>query len=202
MALDPEAAEHHAERQVHPLEHRALLDVQLEVGGRPASRAASPARSRSTPWAASASGSATPSRSVRPRTASGSSVPARCARAEQAAAEPRALLVGPVDELDGDGPVPAPARARPRARPARPACRRANRRRAPSRGGCRRSRSARSRPGSVAHVLPAGPARPRRRGSRRAGARSQSRAAIHVSVHATRWAPRSSEVRRASSRSP
>ena len=31
-ALDAERAEHDAERQIHRLEHRALLDVQLEVG--------------------------------------------------------------------------------------------------------------------------------------------------------------------------
>ena len=33
-ALDPERPEHDAEREVHRLEHRALLDVQLEVGRR------------------------------------------------------------------------------------------------------------------------------------------------------------------------
>ena len=34
VALDAERAEHGAERQVHRLEHRPLLDVQLEIGGR------------------------------------------------------------------------------------------------------------------------------------------------------------------------
>jgi hypothetical protein len=33
VALDPECAEHHAERDVHRLEHGALLDVELQVGG-------------------------------------------------------------------------------------------------------------------------------------------------------------------------
>ena len=33
MALDPERAEDDAERQIHRLEHRPLLDVQLEVRG-------------------------------------------------------------------------------------------------------------------------------------------------------------------------
>ena len=33
MALDAERPEHDAERDVHALEHRPLLDVQLEVGG-------------------------------------------------------------------------------------------------------------------------------------------------------------------------
>ena len=104
-ALDAERAEHDAERQVHRLEHRPLLDVQLEVGA-PRSRAAqraSSARSRSTPCARSASGSAMPSRSVsfaqlvlvahRAR---------RGRRAEERAAEARALLVGPVDEPHRD----------------------------------------------------------------------------------------------------
>ena len=31
VALDPERAEHHSERQVERLEDRALLDVQLEI---------------------------------------------------------------------------------------------------------------------------------------------------------------------------
>ena len=34
VPLDAEGAEHRAERQVHRLEHRALLDVQLEIGRR------------------------------------------------------------------------------------------------------------------------------------------------------------------------
>ena len=34
VTLDPEGAEHHAQREVERLEHRPLLDVQLEVGGR------------------------------------------------------------------------------------------------------------------------------------------------------------------------
>ena len=33
VALDAERAEHDAERKVHGLEHRALLDVKLEIGG-------------------------------------------------------------------------------------------------------------------------------------------------------------------------
>ena len=34
VALDAERAEHDAEREIHALQHRALLDVELEVGGR------------------------------------------------------------------------------------------------------------------------------------------------------------------------
>src|SRR5215208_4630704 len=33
VTLDAEGAEHHAERQLHPLQDGTLLDVQLEVGG-------------------------------------------------------------------------------------------------------------------------------------------------------------------------
>ena len=65
LALDAEGAEHGAEREVQRLEHGALLDVQLEV--RRGALELPPrvgARSRSTPFAPSASGSATPSRSV------------------------------------------------------------------------------------------------------------------------------------------
>src|SRR5215204_3849262 len=32
VTLDAEGAEHHPERQVHPLQNGTLLDVQLEVG--------------------------------------------------------------------------------------------------------------------------------------------------------------------------
>ena len=112
MALDAEAAEHHAERQVHPLEHRALLDVQLEVGHRPGEPLAGLAGAvevdavggeRVGQRDAVAVGEA--AHGVRVERAR-----AR-ARAEQAAAEARALLVGPVDELDGDGPVPGGQRA-------------------------------------------------------------------------------------------
>ena len=65
-ALDAERAEHDAERQVERLEHRALLDVQLEVGARVSRAARAPrARGRGRRRAPrSASGSATPSRSV------------------------------------------------------------------------------------------------------------------------------------------
>ena len=33
VALDAERSQHDSERQIQRLEHRALLDVQLEVGG-------------------------------------------------------------------------------------------------------------------------------------------------------------------------
>ena len=34
VTLDAESAQHHAGRFLHRLQHRALLDVQLEVGAR------------------------------------------------------------------------------------------------------------------------------------------------------------------------
>ena len=71
VALDAERAEHGAERQVQRLEHRPLLDVQLEVGGcvlelRARVERASRDRRRAR---RSASGSATPSRSLQLRAA-------------------------------------------------------------------------------------------------------------------------------------
>ena len=59
VALDAERAEDDAERQIERLEDGSLLDVELEVGGRArrAAARASSAESRSTPCAASASGS-------------------------------------------------------------------------------------------------------------------------------------------------
>ena len=138
VALDAERAEHDAERQAERLEHRALLDVQLEVGGGVLELAArlervvevDAVRRRAT------SGSAFPSASL-PRAqlvlvghrAGGG------ARAEQRAPEARALLVGPVDEPHGRRRRRPPRRAaaaprRPRRRSAR---RRASRRSAPSR---------------------------------------------------------------------
>ena len=76
MTLDAERPEHDSEREVERLEDGALLDVELEVGGR-ATRArerASSARSRSTPCSASASGSEMPSRSESCRSSSWSAI--------------------------------------------------------------------------------------------------------------------------------
>ena len=145
-----------------------------------------------------------PSRSVSPRTASGSSVPAAGARAEQAAAEARALLVGPVDELERDAARLLGASARSTSRPpttlSAPSSqppfgtesrwpptitKRSSRRRARSPTCCRPRRARRSR-----------------RRSRRARPASHSRAVIQVSVQATRWAPSSSPVSRRSSFRP
>ena len=109
MALDAERAEHGSEGQPHRLEHRPLLDVQLEVGGcalelppclRACGRARRPcSRQRVRKRDTVASRSA--------RSSSWSRIePARRTRPEQATPEPRALLVGPVDEPDRDGRRP------------------------------------------------------------------------------------------------
>ena len=86
------------------LEHRALLDVQLEVGGRALELGPRvERRSRSTPCAASASGSAMPSRvGELPQLVLVGHRARGCARAEEPAAEARAFLVGPVDEPHRD----------------------------------------------------------------------------------------------------
>ncbi len=50
MALDAERPQHHTERKTEALEHRALLDVQLEVRrGRVELHPRGEAESRSTP---------------------------------------------------------------------------------------------------------------------------------------------------------
>ena len=121
------------------------------------------------------------------------------ARAEQAAAEARALLVGPVDELERAARRCSGASARSTSSPATTLS-------APSSQppfGHRVEVAAddhearRSRPGAVAHVLPASSVSTRHAvDRRRARARSHSRAVIQVSVQATRCAPSSSPVRR------
>ena len=105
MALDAERPQHDAERQVQGLEHGALLDVQLEVGGRVFElrpRLDGPVEV-----------DAVLRQCVRQRHAVCVSPlaqfvlvghrPCRSAGAEQRATEARALLVRPVDEPHGDG---------------------------------------------------------------------------------------------------
>ena len=122
------------------------------------------------------------------------------ARAEERPAEPRTLLVGPVDEAHGQRRRRRPRRsaAAPRPPPSRSGSRRASRRSAPSRCARRSGAPGRTRPRSVNHWFPAssisslGEARL---------ARSHARACSHVSVQATRCAPFSSPVSSWSSRS-
>jgi len=64
-ALDAEGAEHNPERDVHRLEHRPLLDVQLEIGARVLELRARVQRAvERDAVAADRVGSETPSRSV------------------------------------------------------------------------------------------------------------------------------------------
>jgi hypothetical protein len=103
VALHAERAQHRAEREVELLEHRPLLDVELQVGDRVAQARAGLAH----PVELHAVGGervgerrpvpvGEPAHRIRvERTRAG-------ARAEQAAAEARALLVGPVDEHEGE----------------------------------------------------------------------------------------------------
>ena len=206
VALDAERAEHRAERQVQRLEHRPLLDVQLEVGGRVlelrarleragrgrrrARAARRAARRRRGPSAA--------------RSSSWSAIePGRGRRAEERAAEARALLVGPVDEPDGDAAACPPPRsaAAPRPRRRRSGSRRASRRSGPSR--C--ARRAATRALASRRAASTTGCRPRRPRTRAAGPRastpSHSFACSHVGVQATRCAPFSSPVSSRSSRS-
>ena len=75
VALDAERAEHDSERQVHRLEHRPLLDVELEVGGRALELAARVERRVEVDAVLlSAAGSSIPSGSVRARSSSWSAI--------------------------------------------------------------------------------------------------------------------------------
>ena len=102
-ALDAERAEHDAERQVERLQHRALLDVQLEVGGgvlelRPRLERAVEVDAVLAQRVGQRDAVAIVQlRAARPGPPSS---PAAARRAEQRAPEARALLVGPVDEPD------------------------------------------------------------------------------------------------------
>ena len=103
VALDAEGADHGAEREIHRLEHRALLDVQLEVGGRVLELPAGVLGAVEI--------DAVLAQRVGQRDAVRVDAPAQLvlvvhrprarARAEEAAPEARALLVRPVDEPDG-----------------------------------------------------------------------------------------------------
>ena len=207
VALDAERAEHDAEREVQRLEHRALLDVQLEVGGRVLElRSARRARGRGRRRArASASGQRDRRRGrSAARSSSWSAIePAAARGAEERAAEARALLVGPVDEPDGDRRRRPPRRsgAAPRRRRRRSGSRRASRRSAPSRCGRRSGRRARTRRAASHHWLPASSTLVLERQPVELARASQARACSQVSVHATRCAPFSSPVSSRSSRS-
>ena len=110
-ALDAERAEHDAQRQIHRLEHRPLLDVQLEVGGRGLEL---------TPRVECAV-EVDPVGCERVRQRDAVAIrqlpqlvlvvhrARRRARAEERAAEARALLVGPVDEAHGRSRLAQPA---------------------------------------------------------------------------------------------
>ena len=205
-ALDAERAEHDAEREVQRLEHRALLDVQLEVGGRVRELRARLERAVEVDAVLAqrvgqrdpvAVGQLSQLVLVAHRAR-------RRRRAEERAAEARALLVGPVDE---------PHRHR--------------RRRPPRRSGASTStpathvqaavepaavrhrvdvpadqqRAAPSARASVNHWFPASSISSTRAGRPRPS-RAATRARVsHVSVHATRWAPFSSPVSSRSSSS-
>ena len=86
------------------LQHRALLDMELEVAPSPAaaSETSSP-RSSSTPVVGQGVGDRPPSRSARLASSPGCELPGERGAAEEAAAEPRALLVGPVDQRERRG---------------------------------------------------------------------------------------------------
>ena len=105
VPLDAERAEHDAGRLVHRLEHRALLDVQLEVRARVdrLERAVRVAHAIELDAVLAQRIDQARALLVRePADVVELQAAARRRRAEQAPAEPRALLVGPVDQLERD----------------------------------------------------------------------------------------------------
>ena len=101
VALDAEAADHGRGGLARLLQARALLDVQLQVGG-DLRQLGLAHRVQVDVVLGSASGSAMPWLSLRCRTASGLERARGGGRAQQGAPEARALLVGPVDQLQRD----------------------------------------------------------------------------------------------------
>ena len=133
-----QTSQYHAQRQVQRLEHRALLDVQLEVGSGVSNCARASARGRGRRHAQRGHRVASCRRVSPLRSSSWSHRAGGRARAEQRAPEARAFLVGPVHEPHGDGGPPSSASRRSTSTPAmtlrhRPASRRS----APSRHGRR-----------------------------------------------------------------
>ena len=105
VALDAEGAEHRAERKVERLEHRPLLDVQLEVGGR---RLELSARLERAVEVDAVRGQRVGQRDPVTVDELAELVlvghrAGRGARAEERAPEARAFLVGPVHQPDRDG---------------------------------------------------------------------------------------------------
>ncbi len=100
VSLHPGRSAHRGHGHALPVEHRALLDVQLQVGaGGPRGAAAAPAMEpRSTPCSASAVAMATPPASLRPSRDVGIERPGHGRAAEEAAPEARPLLVGEVHQ--------------------------------------------------------------------------------------------------------
>ena len=97
VALDAEGAQHGAERLVERLEHRPLLDVQLQVGGRAFERRARLERAVEVDAVlAQRVGQRDPVAVGQAADRVGLQRAGRRARAQQAAPEARALLVGPV----------------------------------------------------------------------------------------------------------
>ena len=150
-ALDPERPEHDAERDVHRLEHRALLDVELEVRGGVRRAARAPRAHCRARRRARATRPAAPCRPGRPAARSSS-----WSRIEPAAAdEPKSerpkrapSSSAQDDEPHGDGRLALRRRsaAAPRRRRERSGSRRASRRSAPSPGARRAAAPGRTRP--------------------------------------------------------
>ena len=201
VALDPGGAGDDPDRQPFALEDRALLDVELEVGdGSVEPRPGARRGVEVDPVGGERVDERDAVAVLDVADAAGLEGAGGEARAEQRAPEARALLVGPVDERDGHGRL---AGGRERAQDLEPA-EDAQRAVEPAAVGDRVHVAAEdhrplARPGEdgpeVARLVDVDVT-----GSSARRSRSQARAAAHVSVHATRWAPRSSSVSSRSAR--
>ena len=196
VALDAEGAQHGAQRLVDRLEHRALLDVQLEVGGRALERRARVERRVEVDAVlAQRVGQRRPVAVGEAAHRVGLQRAGGRARAQQAAPEARALLVGPADELERQRPRLGRLRAQHLEAgedvedPVEPPAVGTESRCPPM--ITKRSES----PGAVAQRLPATSLSTLTPSMAASWSRNQSLAAFQVSVQATRWAPSSSPVR-------
>ena len=202
VPLHPDGAEHRADREALGLEHRPLLDVQLEVGALRA-RAATPPRARGR--------ARHRARAPRPRGAGRRSRPDPAPRRDRASPPQPSCRTG--CDRSGHPPRPPsrrvrpsraagrspPPRAAPRAPPSRRARRRASRRSAPSRRASRRPPCRDRSPSSTAQTLPAS-STSTRTGSSARRSRTNPRARTHSSVQHRRRAPSGPPVSSASPR--
>ena len=179
VPLDPERPEHDAQRQAHRLEHRPLLDVQLEVGGGALQLRA---RLQRAVELDAVLAQRIGQRHARPRRAAAAARPGR----PSSRRPPTSRTASGRSARPPRRPSPPAARSSPAARPRRAA---AAPRRRPPRSGSRRA-SRRSAPSRCARR--SAPPAPRRRAASTTGCpprRARTRAAGRRACRAATRAP-------------